>query len=469
MDSHQIIIKTSMRSSVLFFISLVYCTLSFADSLSFDQFLLKVKSDHPIAKQAELQIELGENQVLAKRGGFDPVLQAELREKYYNGTSYYSKSSGGLKIPTWIGLDFEANVQNNEGVYLNPEAFTSDLLYYFGMNLPVGEGLFIDERRAELKKAKLYLEATEASRDLLLNDLMLNAAEAYLSWYRNYKVYLLYLNAYELAKQRFDVVVQSHLLGDLPAIDTVEASIQKDSRLISLQESELKLKNSKRKLELFLWEEGLVPLVLDSLTIPDTSSTGTPLFDREIYEVDSLISAHPELRIKQLAVSRLKVEERWKKEQLKPDLNLKYGVLSPELDYNQLDWNNYMLGLGFEIPVLLRKERGELNTIQLKIQEQELGLAYQRADLYYLSDITLNNRNTILLQIEVYRDVVANYNRLLRGEITRFENGESSLFMINSRELPYIQSQMNYIDLDVEMRLIELQYLHRLGILFKEV
>jgi outer membrane protein TolC len=45
------------------------------------------------------------------------------------------------------------------------------------------------------------------------------------------------------------------------------------------------------------------------------------------------------------------------------------------------------------------------------------------------------------------QDMVNNYEQLRNGEIQKFEAGESSIFLINSRESKLIEAQAKLIDL----------------------
>ena len=60
------------------------------------------------------------------------------------------------------------------------------------------------------------------------------------------------------------------------------------------------------------------------------------------------------------------------------------------------------------------------------------------------------------LQAVTAEDNLRNYLRLLRGEETRFRAGESSLFMVNTRENSVLQSRQKYIDVMTKSKVSEL-------------
>jgi outer membrane protein TolC len=50
-------------------------------------------------------------------------------------------------------------------------------------------------------------------------------------------------------------------------------------------------------------------------------------------------------------------------------------------------------------------------------------------------------------QIQLQQQAIASYAQLQRGEEIRFQNGESSLFLINSREQKTIEARQKLIEL----------------------
>ena len=222
--------------------------------LTFDEFMARVTKHHPLAMQADLKLEQGGATVRKARGGFDPKAFSDVSQKYFSDKQYYSVINSGLKIPTWYGVELKSGYSQNDGVFLNPQNNTPSAgLWYAGISVPIGQGLFIDKRRAELRKAKIYQESTKAERDLLYNELLYNAGKAYWDWFENYNTIKVYQNALDVSKQRFDAVKQGALFGDKPFIDTVEAAIQVQNRMLNLQEAELDYKNNSALLSVYLW------------------------------------------------------------------------------------------------------------------------------------------------------------------------------------------------------------------------
>lgn len=422
-------------------------------TLSYHDYIKIVINEHPLVKQANIKIDEGEANLLYARGAFDPKLYADLNQKHFKGDEYYNKINSGLTIPTWFGVEVKGGYQKNNGSYLNPENNIPDNgLIFAEISVPVGQGLFIDKRRAELKKAKIFQQASELERQIMLNELIYNASLAYWKWFKYYNYMKVYENAYKLATERFNAIVLSTKVGDRPAIDTLEAGIQVQNRLLGLQQAKLEYKNSSAQLSIYLWEEGIVPLELREYTTPiEMQSVSALSPDIPFTEIDSLINRHPKIDQSRLIIEQLEIDRRFRKNQLLPIINLKYNPITEYIgsveSFGDFSIDNYTLGMKFQMPLFLRKERAALRLSNLKIQDYNLQLTNKRELLKYKALSEWNRWNTTIDQINLYAQTVDDTKALLDAEQRLFEMGESSLFLLNAREIKYIETQLKYIEL----------------------
>lgn len=459
---------------IVLMLSVVALQAQDSETLTFEEFNDIVRQHHPMAVQAQLIRKKGDATVQMARGGFDPKIGADVSQKQFNGDQYYSLVDAGLKVPTWFGIEAYAGYEQNGGVYLDPENYTSGGgLVYAGLSLPVGRGLFIDERRAELRRAQIYQKSTKVEQRLMMNELLYEAGKAYWKWFEKYQAFQVYQEALELAQFRFNAVKQEAELGDKPSIDTLEAGIQVQNRLLALQQAELEFRNASAMLGIFLWQNGQIPLELEETTIPvdkntvQLQTTEGLMLDR----MDSLVAYHPYLQQYRFKIDQLKIDRRLKIENLKPQLDLKYNALSQVVGntpFADLSINNYQWGLQFSMPIPLRKERGALKLAKLKIQNAELDVVDTQAQIGYKINASLNEWNTTREQTALYQRTVQDYLGLLEGERDKFGAGESSLFMVNSRELGYINAQIKYLELLTKNRKAQLSTEYSLGVLYQE-
>lgn len=437
----------------------VFIVILFLAQFSISQRILKPQEffnlillNHPIAKQSALLPEIGNATVLKARGSFDPKVFQETSQKYYNSSQYYSLLNAGLKVPTWYGLELKAGLQEGRGLNVDSQWDTPENgLAYAGASLTLGKGLFIDQRRADLRKAKLYQTLTIAEQRLQINSLLLESGNAYWDWFFYSNAEKIMQEALVVADQRLKAVIRIAELGDRAGIDTVEARIQVQNRKSLYEQYRLERRNAQLAVSSFLWNENVVPLELtDSLiSITHESLLVNNVSSSDLIWKDSSLVNHPYLEVSAMKIEQLKVDRQLRSEYLKPELNLHYNLLSEPINQNpaaNLSIENYKWGLEFSIPLFLRKERGNLKLSKLKLLEAELGYEQDKVELTMKISASINKWENSALQCEIMTQLVKDSKQLLEAEQILFENGESSLFLINAREVAYLQAVLKKIE-----------------------
>lgn len=418
--------------------------------LTLDAYLGYVKQFHPLVKQANLEVSQAQAGIIAARGGFDPKIEVDYENKQFKNSEYFDLLNSTFKIPTWYGIEIKAGFDRMEGVFLNPQnTVPTNGLAMAGISIPIGQGLLINDRMADLKKAKIYNNLSQAERDLEVANVLYMASNSYFNWYRNYNEYKLYETFLKNAQFRYDGIKGLIIAGDRPAIDSIEAGILVKSRKLSLEQSRLKLLKSKLELSNFLWFENNLPLELQDGITPETElekKVENTLKTNGLLLADIDFQNHPKIRSLQNKVSILEVEKRLKGDLLKPTINLNYNYLSePEFvrDFNTV---NYKYGINFSFPLFLRKERGNFKMAKFKLQDAELDLQLENQVLRNKIDYQLQEINSLKEQIGIANELVANFTTMLEAEERMFFFGESSLFLINSRENSLLSSSLQQID-----------------------
>lgn len=418
-----------------------------------------VLDHHPVARQAALRPELGAATVRSARGGFDPVVQAELDEKTFDEKDYFRLLDVGLKVPTWYGIEVLAGYQDNSGALLDPMLDTPrDGLVKAGVSLTLGQGLLMDQRRAALRRAQAFQEAAAAEQEQMLNNVLFAALSDHVDWVAAHQALRIAQEAVQLARQRNDFVRGSWRGGDRPAIDTVEAFLQLQDREMRLAQAELNVRNTALRLSNHLWDRSMRPLELDTATRPFDGDLESP---EGAPSIDSLVvlaeQTHPFLLQAKARIQQLEVDRRLRAEMLRPQLDLKYMLLSDagRLSGDAGSWvdrNDQQWGVGFRMPLLLRRERGELTLAQLRVTEADLALERDRTIIANRVQERANETATLRQQTDLGELTVRNSGILLDGENRRFEVGESSLFLVNAREVALLESRIKQVELEARLR-----------------
>ncbi|MCB0477182.1 MAG: TolC family protein [Crocinitomicaceae bacterium] len=459
--------------TLMFFLFLIPVSLLGQNVLTYEEFNSIVKENHPLAKSAELRALSGQYQLKYAKGNFDAKIFSDIDQKYFDEKKYYSLMNSGLSVPAWFGVEVKAGYEHNVGTNVSRQNITPAAgLWYAGISVPLGQGLLIDERRVELRKARLTQEISKQEQVLLMNDLLYEAGIAYWNWFEAYNDLQVYQEAVQLTQDRFNAVFNEAKSGNRPYIDTLEAGIQLQNRKLALQEAELKFKNTGLKLTVYLWAEGFIPLELQTGTVPPKRNdlSINEVAEAFLLSADTVSLSHPEIFRTNFKIDQLELDKRWKIEQFIPKVRINYNFLTEPFGgqmFPDYSINNYKWGLNFSMPISFAKERQAYNLAKVKLQTAELELETKRKLIETKALSAINKWQTTKSQVELYRRTVSDYLKLLEGERTMFQTGESSLFMVNSRELGYINAQIKLIELITKNHMAELETNYVFGVLGK--
>ena len=420
--------------------------------LTISQYYDLVLTNHPIAKQVRLDNEIAQAAVLKARGAFDPKIGWKESGKTLGGLTYYEAESSYLTVPTWFGIELTAGRDQVTGAYVNPDLQTPDQgLYYAGVSIPLGSGFWINERMADLKKAKIVRTQTQAEQVLAYNDLLFRASQAYGNWIAAHQKLDLYNQMQANAELRLAGVEQQVIQGDKPEIERLEASIVVQNRNLQREQARIDLIKKTLEVSNFLWDEQGRPLVLAQELIPENNLD--EVLERwlviEGIDVAQTVLNHPKMEYLRAKIAESQVDRKLLRDAIKPQVNFNYQRLSTEavLPENWNDSNNQVAGISVQIPLLWRKERGGIRSIQAKIEQQQWNLAYTQQA--WTNEITgqIQEVASLETQAQLNQAIASDYKTLLNAEQTKWSYGESSLFLVNTRENNYIDAQIKWLSL----------------------
>tara|TARA_R110002050_G_scaffold281375_4_gene428813 strand:- start:144 stop:1547 length:1404 start_codon:yes stop_codon:yes gene_type:complete len=421
--------------------------------ISLSEYLGYVKTFHPIVKQANLIINESEAKLLKARGAFDPKLEVDYDRKKFKNTEYYDKLNAAFKIPTWYGIELKANFEENDGLFLNPEAnLPEDGLYSAGVSVSVARGFLINKRMAILKQSKIFVKQAKMDRQLLVNNILYEATLTYFNWLRTYNEKRVYEDFLVNAKMRFEGIKRSYREGEMPAIDTVEARIAFNDRKLNLEKYRIKFVKSSLELSNYLWLNENTPIEIKDNVIPDVDtflSVDVTLNTSEL-DIEALdITNHPKLQSLDYKLQSLNIERRLKLNNLLPQIDLQYNFLSETPDISRsFSTSAYKSGLNISFPLFLRKERGDLRLAKIKMQDTKFEIQSTEVTLKNKIDAINQELQSFVSQNGFTRVIVDDYDTMLKAEERKFFLGESSLFLVNSRESKLIDAKLKAIELE---------------------
>lgn len=431
------------------------------EQMSFNDFLLLVKKENPLASKAENYKAYANAQLNAAKGNYDPLLSSSIESKQFNASNYYTYGGVELKQPLYASHYLKMGYEYGQGIKLNPENSTPGAgLPYLGIEVNLLQGLWFDKRRGELIKSRFYLDFYDAERRIQLNDLLFVASNTYIDATYANKVNRIYDYFANLARQRLKGITELSAVGEKPVVDTIEASIFLQGRLLDQQASEIeKEKRLSEVLTLYPIEETSKSLIIsDSLEHIYVSTVNT---------VQSMLlkekNTNPVIEQYLAKQKILETETRLKREMIKPVLNLSYNFLSDsKTPIMTMNTNNYKWNATFSLPLYLRKPRNEYKMAELMTQNNEFETINKQRQLNY-------KRSYIIRAIEVAAGQISNAERsvtysklLVEAEKLKFMNGESSLFLLNTRENKWLETELKLAEYQLKFikAVMELVYIN---------
>jgi outer membrane protein TolC len=240
-------------------------------------------------------------------------------------------------------------------------------------------------------------------------------------------------------------------------LDTIQAKITLQQRLVEKQEAYLEFLNTGLKISNYLWDSEGNPLQLSGNVAPIQVLSDGQILAIETLETLTIQARenHPELTKLSVKLNQLEVDRKLAVEYLKPKLDVSYGFLNqpvtPRGEFSAFSMlNDYKFSLDFAMPVLIRKERAKLAQTKIKIRSTQFERTQTEREIINQVNMTYNqlvNTNGLLTQQNA---MALNFERLLLGEMINLENGESDLFKINVQQEKLIQSQSKLLKLKAE-------------------
>ena len=310
-----------------------------------------------------------------------------------------------------------------------------------------------------LQQSKIFGKQSEQERLKIVNDILFDAYVSYWQWAGAYQLYNIYTKYFQIANDRLRLTRIAYTNGDRALVDTIEAYTQVQNFELLQTDALIKLNTAKFDISNFLWLKNDSAYLLPQQFVPDTIQFQMA---QPVATLEQLITQsnnnNPSLRSYDFKLQALEVERKLKFQNLLPVLNLKYNLLNK--DYyvfkglnNSLLENNYKWGVSVYTPLLLRKTRGDLGSTKAKIEIKQTGRNLKEQQLRTKLETELNSWNVLNQQVRTLAENVKSLEALLTGETRRFEIGESSLFLVNAREVAVFDSRVTLNDLSAKLQI----------------
>jgi outer membrane protein TolC len=241
--------------------------------------------------------------------------------------------------------------------------------------------------------------------------------------------------------------------GEVPAIDTVEALLEVQRRVVQEAEARQALYAATLAVTTHLWDERGAPVDLAPGAVPtDAGLAPEPLDSAAVPRLVALAERqHPDLRKAAGRIGQAAARRRYVGQQVIPFVEGELSALadgaarglSTPFDTRE----DFKAGATVRTPLLFLKERGRLNLASQQLEQQRLEAVRLRRDIAVAVRTAVNDLVTAERLIAVQRAAVEQSRLLRDGEQRRFDSGESTLFLVNARERAVLEEELKLVAL----------------------
>lgn len=431
LDGSQAGKRSGSLLALLFLVSLLSGSLSAQQTLTLEEAMNWALANHPIADMATAVEAQGAAALLQSKGAFDPKIAGSFDRKQYLGTEYFNYGNAGVEWQSPYAIKVMGGYEFADGVYLNDERFlSSGDQTYLAVKLPLLQGLITDAARIDRRRGDVALERQRALADVIRNELRYDLAVRYAEWRFTERALAINRETEELLEIYLDNTRQLFQQGDKPAVDTLEASVYLGTQRLATRQAAV--------------DAQLAALAFSELYWPLEPGTTPEAIGPELLALPELPEwplTQPDLRDLQLLVTDYQLQQRLKREKLKPKLDVSYYLLGNGLELPAQGEGGggffdraYKVGATASYPLFNRKARGGVEEGRLKIVEGEAKLAAKQQSLTVKADAYRNALNAYSDQLDDAEDLVAQNQSLLAAERELFRLGESTQFLLNVRQ-----------------------------------
>jgi hypothetical protein len=274
-----------------------------------------------------------------------------------------------------------------------------------------------------------------------------------------------------LAKQRQLGLRQLLISGAGNAVDTMETFVQWQQYEAKRRLYEWKTEKQRLLLSMYLWDENGNPM--EPATQSRPSSMGMDWIDSLVQEAhnslfsrDSTPIIQPSIQMSRIKLQSSKIDFQLTKNQMLPNLDLKYRYYQPGnlSNPNPININEtYGFGLSFQTGLFLRQQRGQYNMMKYGIAQQELNLQNKLRNYQVKSGALYKEYAIISEQSKQWNSVAENQWKLYSMEKQRLEAGDVNFFILNTREIRLLDAQLTALDYGFQRQESGINYLYYLG------
>lgn len=408
-----------------------------AQVLPWNEFLAMALDRSGEVRIAEAKVREAQAKRMAAFAAFEPRLDLASEGKDYGNDLQYRLDRAEARVGLPGGIDLVGGAAQATGAFINPERKTPvEGLVNLGISAPLGGALIFSDRQYAWNAASRDLEVEQAKRDRVERKLRLEAVKVYTFWQAQVEVQSAVDEAVAVAEERLRLVREAFRLGERSEMDTLEAYLSWVDRRTDASKQQSFSAAARANVERMLRgaddvEADLSGVQPDSRPVLLGNSALSSVEPQSLNGVPELAMVSSVLRRERLAVTTAWAQ--W--------------LPAPYVDYRMLQWGGSTWNpeavqwkVGLALPLFNQKARADLAGAQARLRAAEANAASVQNEVQVLQRQLAQQVAALDSELKALLGAEAASYALLQQERRRFTLGESTMFILASRETKYLEA-----------------------------
>lgn len=402
-----------------------------------NEFVGTVRDRSVDVRVAQAKVREAQAKRMAAFAAFEPRIDLSSEGKDYGNDLQYRLDRAEARVGLPGGIDLVGGASQATGAFINPERKTpTEGLANFGISAPLGGALIFSDRQYAWGAASRDLELEEAKLDRVQRKVTLDAVKAYTFWQAQSEVQSAVDDALAVAAERLRLVREAFRLGERSEMDTLEAYLSwVDRRADAAKQQNLSAAAVADVERLLRGAEDISvnvrgarpeerPVILGPRAELSGTSPGAP-------NVPELAMAGAALRRERLATTTAWAQ--W--------------LPAPYVDYRMIQWGGSAWNpeavqwkVGLAVPLFNQKARADLAGAQARLRAAQANATATQNAVEVLRTQLEQQVQALDSERKALTSAETAAYALLQQERRRFALGESTMFILATRESKYLEA-----------------------------
>lgn len=402
-----------------------------------NEFIGTVRDRSVDVRVAQAKVREAQAKRMAAFAAFEPRIDLSSEGKDYGNDLQYRLDRAEARVGLPGGIDLVGGASQATGAFINPERKTpTEGLANFGISAPLGGALIFSDRQYAWGAASRDLELEEAKLDRVQRKVTLDAVKAYTFWQAQSEVQSAVDDALAVAAERLRLVREAFRLGERSEMDTLEAYLSwVDRRADAAKQQNLSAAAVADVERLLRGAEDI------SVNVRGARPEERPVIlglNAELSIAGPGAQNVPELAMAGAALRR---------ERLATTTAWAQWLPAPYVDYRMIQWGgsawnpeSVQWKVGLAVPLFNQKARADLAGAQARLRAAQANATSTQNAVEVLRTQLEQQVQALDSELKALTASETAAYALLQQERRRFALGESTMFILATRETKYLEA-----------------------------